>query len=96
MLRASILNSLLFDPFSFFNDGAGPAEVGVGGRDVFEALVEALMVVVVDEGVDLALKVAGIEVVFEQDPVIDGLVPTLNLALSLGMAGCPAHMAHNV
>ncbi len=45
-----------------------------------------LVVVVLDEGVDLGLEVAGQEVVFEQDAVLQGLVPALDLALGLGMA----------
>ena len=43
------------------------------------------VVVVLDEGLDLGLKVAGQEVVFQQDAVLQGLVPAFNLALSLGM-----------
>ena len=45
-----------------------------------------LMVVVLDEGLDLGLKVAGQEVVFQQDAVLEGLVPALDLALGLRMA----------
>ena len=58
-------DSLSFDPFALFDDGLLPAEVGVGGCDVVEALVVTLMVVMLDERVDLALKVAGQEVVFK-------------------------------
>ena len=35
-----------------------PAEVGVGGRHVAQALLIPLMVVVLNEGLDLRLKVA--------------------------------------
>lgn len=96
MLQASILDGLPFDPFAFFNDGGCSADVSVGGSDVSEALMEALMVIVLDEGLDLGFKIAGVEVVFQQDPVFERLVPSLDFALSLRMTGYPAHMAHVV
>jgi hypothetical protein len=52
-LQASILDGSSFDPFAIFDDSAGPAEVGIGGGDILEALMEALMVVIIDEGLDL-------------------------------------------
>ena len=57
----------------------------VGGGEVAEALVVAPMIVMGDEGIDLGFEVAGQIVVFQQDPVLEGLVPTLDLALGLGM-----------
>ena len=45
----------------------------------------APVVVVLNEGRDLRLKVARQEVVFEQDAVLERLVPALDLALGLGM-----------
>ena len=39
-----------------------------------------LVVIVLDEGLDLGLEVAGQEVVFEQDAVLKGLVPASPLA----------------
>ncbi len=59
MLQAPIFDSLSFDPFALLDDGLRPAEVGVGGRDVVQALVIALMVVMLDERFDLLFKVAG-------------------------------------
>ncbi len=44
VLQASMLDGLAFDPFALFDDGLGPAEVGVGRCDVVEALVVAPMV----------------------------------------------------
>jgi len=46
--------------------------------------VVSAVVVVVDERVDLGLKVAGQIVVLEQDAVLEGLVPALDLALVWG------------
>ena len=52
VLQASMFDGLSLDPFALFDDGIGPAEVGVGRGDVVEALVVAAMVVVLDEGLD--------------------------------------------
>ena len=65
-----MLDGLSLDPFALFDDGGGPAEVGVGGRHVVQALVVALVVVVLDEGLDLGLEVAGQEVVLQQDGLV--------------------------
>ena len=39
-----------------------------------------LVVVVIDEGFDLCFEIARQEVVFQQDAVLQGLVPSFNLA----------------
>ena len=52
MLQAPMLDSLAFDPFALFDDGFGPAKVGVGWCHVVEALVIAPVVVMPDEGAD--------------------------------------------
>ena len=83
VLQASIFDGLSFDPFALFDDGGCPTEVGIGGRHVAEALVVTLVVVVLDEGLDPGLEVAGQEVVFQQDAVFQGLMPALDLALGL-------------
>ena len=83
VLQAPMFDGLSLDPFTLFDDGWCPAEVGVGGRHVVQALVVTLVVVVLDERLDLDLKVAGQEVVFQQDAVLQGLVPALDLALGL-------------
>lgn len=54
----------------------------------------ALMVVMLDEGADLGLEVSGQEVVFQQDAVLEGLVPALDLALGLGTHRSAPNMAH--
>ncbi len=58
MLQAPIFDSLSFDPFALLDDGFCPAEVGVGGRDVVQALVIALMVVMCPSSEHLALLAA--------------------------------------
>jgi hypothetical protein len=83
VLQVPMLEGLSLDPFTLFDDGSCPAEVGVGGLHVAQALVITLVIIVLDEGLDLRLEVAGQEVVFQQDAVFQGLVPALDLALGL-------------
>jgi len=47
--QSAPLHCFLLDPLSFPDDWSGPAEVCVGGRDVADALVTAMIVVAVDE-----------------------------------------------
>ena len=96
MLQAPIFECLSLDPFSSFDDGRCPAEVGIGGRHIVDALVVALVVVMLDERFDLLFEIAGQEVVFQQHAVLQGLVPAFDLALRLRMEGSAAHMAHPV
>ena len=56
MVQAAVLDGQFFDPVSPFDNGGVAAEVGVGGRDVAEALVVAVVVIVIDESADLAFK----------------------------------------
>ena len=57
VLQAPMFDGLSLDPLALFDDGFGPAEVGVGRGDVVEALVVAPMIVVLDEGLDLAFEI---------------------------------------
>ena len=47
----------------------------------------AVMVIVLDEGGDLALEIAGQVVVFKQDAILERLMPALDLALGLWVIG---------
>ena len=96
MQQAPMFDGLSFDPFALFDDGRCPAEVGIGGRHVVQALMVTLVVVVLDEGLDLGFEVAGQKVVFQQDAVLEGLVPALDLALGLRVHRGTADMAHAV
>ena len=60
------------------------SEVDVGGCDIAQALMVALVVIMVDKGLDLGFKIARQEVVFQQDAVLQSLMPPLDFALSLG------------
>lgn len=80
-MQASRFERLSFDPFTLFQDDFVTPEVHVGGCDVVDDLVIALMIVVMDEGFDLVFKVTWQEVVLERDAVLEGLMPTFDLAL---------------
>ena len=54
----------------------------------------ALVVVVIDEGFDLGFEITGQEVVFQQNEVLEGLMPALDLTLGLGMIGRSARVLH--
>ena len=86
MLQAAVGDGLShFDPFSFCQNIRSPPEVDVGGSEIVDALVVAAVVVVGDERRDLGFEIAGQEVVFQQDAVLEGLVPALDLALGLSV-----------
>jgi hypothetical protein len=96
MEQAPIFDCPSFDPFTLFDDGLCTSEVDVGGCDVADALVITAMIVMLDEGLDLTLEIAGQELVLEQDAVLEGLMPSLDLTLGLRMQRCAADMAHAV
>jgi hypothetical protein len=56
--------------------------------------VIAAMIVLIDEGVDLGLEVAGQIIVFQQEAVLERLMPAFDLALCLRMAWRATHMIH--
>lgn len=94
MKQASRFDGLSFDPFSLFQDGLASPEVDIGGREVLQALVVAPVVVMIDKGVDLLPEIARQIVVFQQDAVLQGLVPTFDLALGLRVIRRTADMIH--
>ena len=96
VLQAPMFDGLSFDPFSLFDDGCCAAEVGVGRRHIFQALMITLVVVMLDERLDLLLEIAGQEVVFQQDAVLQCLVPAFDLALDVRVERRAADMAHGV
>jgi hypothetical protein len=62
-MQASRFECLSFDPFPLLQNGFVATEVNIGWRYVVQALVVALVVVVMDEGFDLGLKITVQEVV---------------------------------
>ena len=96
VLQAPGLQCVSLDPFPFQQDGLATTEVDIGRRQVVQALMVAVMVVVADEVADLEFEMPRQQVVLEQDAVLQGLVPTLDLALGLGMVGRSPNMLHAV
>lgn len=84
MKQASRFDGLSFDLFSLFQNGLAPSEVYVGGCEILQALVVSSVVVVIDKCVDLLSEITRQVVVFQQDAVLQSLVPPLDLALGLG------------
>ena len=94
MLRTTIGDGLAFDPFAFEEDGLGPSEVDVSRSEIVEALVIASMVVVLDEGGDLTLEIAGQIVMIKQDAALERMMPALDLTLGLWVIGGAADVLH--
>ena len=94
VLQATICDCLAFDPFAFEEDGLSAPEVDVSRSEIVEALVIAGMVVVLDEGGDLAFEIAGQVVVLKQDAVFERLMPAFDLALGLRVIRGAADMLH--
>jgi hypothetical protein len=91
MVQAAVLDGLFLDLSSPFDDGRATPKVGVSGCDDVNALMVTLVVVMIDEGADLVFEIAGQIVVLQQDAVLQGLMPPLDLApglrvIELGMA----------
>jgi hypothetical protein len=70
------------------------SEVDVSGGEVVDALVVSLMIVMIDERFNLCFQVCREEVVLQQDAVLQGLVPSLDLALCLRMIWRTSDMSH--
>ena len=94
VLQAPMFDGFSFDPFSLFDDGFRSAKVGIGGCDVFQALVITLVIIIFDERFNLRFQIAGKIIMLQQDQVFEGLVPTLDLAVGLRMERCTANVAH--
>jgi hypothetical protein len=56
----------------------------------------SLVIVMFDERLDLPRKVAGQKVVFQQYPILQGLVPAFDFALRLRVVRCTTDVAHVV
>jgi hypothetical protein len=69
-------------------------KVDIGGREIAQAFVITLMIVVLDEPIDLGFEITGQIVIFQQYPVLQGLVPSLDLALGLRIIGSASDVLH--
>jgi hypothetical protein len=90
VLKASGLDGVAFDPFSFQQDGLTPPEVDISRRQIADALVAPQMVVVGDEITDVLLEIAREVVVLEQAPVLELLMLVFGLAMRRRMQRHPA------
>jgi len=71
-----------------------PPEVDVCGGEIVDALVVAAVIVMIDERLNLRFQVGREEVVFQQDAVLQGLMPSFDLALSLRVVGRTPDVPH--
>ena len=94
MQQAALLDGLPLDALALLRDRPPAAEVDVGRGEVIEALVDAAVVAVLDEGRDLRLELAGQGVVLERDAVLQRPVPALDLALRPRVARRAADVLH--
>lgn len=72
----------MFDPFWFAQDFCAASAVAVGERKIVQALMIAATIVAIDEGGDFRLQVARQIMVFEQDAVVERLMPALDVAVA--------------
>ena len=93
-MQAPRVKSLSFDLFTMLKNCFVTPEVEVIGCKVVDALVIALVVVVIDERSDLGFKITRQKVVFQKAATLKCLMPTLNLALSLRIIWPAAKMLH--
>lgn len=70
VVQAAVLDGLQFDASPFGQDGFATTKIDVSRCQVADALVVAVVVVVIDEGGDGSFQFTFEEVVFEQDAVI--------------------------
>ena len=81
VIQAALLDGQFFDFSLSLDNGLVPAEVDVGGGEVGDAFVVAVVVVALDERADGGLEVARQIVVLQQNAALQGLMPALDFAL---------------
>ena len=57
-VQPTLRDGPFLDPFSFCQNRLPTSEVNIGRRQVFQALMVSLVIVVIDERLDLLFKVA--------------------------------------
>ena len=92
MHQAALLDGPALDALALQQNGLPPAEIDISRGQIVQALVVAPVVIPLDECLNIGLKRAWQVVVFQQDAVLHGLMPALDLALGLGMGGRAADM----
>jgi len=59
VVQVAVLYGQFIDYVSPYDDSGVAVEVGIGGCEVAEALVVVVVVIVIDEGADLAFEISG-------------------------------------
>lgn len=91
--RTAIHLGLTFDTFPLIQNPLAVSEADVSGREVAEVFVSP-EVVMFDEDCAPHFELAGQGGAFEQDAVLERLVPALDLALRVRMAWRTAGVGH--
>ena len=94
MRQPSQFECPFLDLLPSLDDRCGPPEIDVSGRQIAEALMVSAIVLVLDEGAVLRLQVPRQVIVLQQDAVLQGLMPTLDLTLGLGMVRGTPDVVH--
>ncbi len=81
MEQATASNGELLDVFPSFDDGGGPSEIDISGDEVAEALMIAVVTIVADKGTGLRFEITWQIVIFQQNAVLQCLVPALDTGL---------------
>ncbi len=96
MVQAPQLDGPSLCLFTLQQDGLAASEVDVGRRQIAQALVVAPVIVMADEVADVRFEVARQEVVFEQGPVLERLMPAFDFALGLRMVRRSARVSDSL
>jgi hypothetical protein len=96
MMLASGFDGAVSDRFTLEEDGLTTTEVNIGWCQIGDAFMVAQMFVVADVVSDFLFEITGQVIVFEQDAVLEGLVPTLDLAMDLRMHLGTTQMIHTL
>lgn len=76
MKQAALSDGFAFDLFSFQHDDVAAPEVDVGGCEIAKAIMVAAVVVMIDQRRDMLVEITRQEVAFQQDAVLQRLVPS--------------------
>ncbi len=68
MLQAASLDCLLFDAFPFFQNGLSSSEVDIRWREIVQALMVALVIIMLDEERDLLYEFPREIIVVQENP----------------------------
>jgi hypothetical protein len=94
MLQASILDCRSFDPIAIDQDFLTASKVDVGWCQIAQALMIAPVIVMLDEPFDVGFEISGQIIVFQQNAILECLMPALDFALRLRMTRGAARVAH--